>query len=57
MPVLKSSEQRKPPLRLFAAAGCAKADGYVRLVQGRTANSTILQIDHDGRLGSVVFRR
>ncbi|MBH8578183.1 DUF4347 domain-containing protein [Nostocaceae cyanobacterium CENA369] len=34
----------------------AIADGYVRLVQGKTANSTILQIDRDGTLGNAVFR-
>jgi Ca2+-binding RTX toxin-like protein len=34
----------------------AIADGYVRLVQGSTANSTILQIDRDGQSGSAVFR-
>lgn len=31
-------------------------DGYVRLVQGSTANSTILQIDRDGVVGNGVFR-
>ncbi|MEA5502279.1 ELWxxDGT repeat protein, partial [Halotia wernerae UHCC 0503] len=34
----------------------AFADGYVRLVQGRTANSTIVQIDRDGLMGSATFR-
>ncbi len=34
----------------------AIADGYVRLVQGSTNNSTILQIDRDGLMGSAVFR-
>ncbi|AFY47640.1 3-phytase (myo-inositol-hexaphosphate 3-phosphohydrolase) [Nostoc sp. PCC 7524] len=34
----------------------AIADGYVRLVQGRTTNSTILQIDSDGPLGPGIFR-
>ncbi|MBD2365415.1 3-carboxy-cis,cis-muconate lactonizing protein, partial [Anabaena minutissima FACHB-250] len=33
----------------------AIADGYVRLVQGPTANSTIIQIDRDGE-GSAIFR-
>jgi Ca2+-binding RTX toxin-like protein len=32
------------------------ADGYVRFVQGSTANSTVLQIDRDGISGSAVFR-
>lgn len=34
----------------------AIADGYVKLVQGSTANSSILQIDNDGPLGSAIFR-
>jgi SdrD B-like domain/Calx-beta domain/Metallo-peptidase family M12B Reprolysin-like len=34
----------------------AIADGYVRLVAGSTANTTILQIDRDGILGSAIFR-
>ncbi|RCJ40764.1 hypothetical protein A6770_10175 [Nostoc minutum NIES-26] len=34
----------------------AIADGYVRLVQGSAANSTILQIDRDGAVGNAVFR-
>ncbi|MEA5568200.1 phytase [Anabaena sp. UHCC 0399] len=34
----------------------AIADGYVRLVQGSTTNSTILQIDSDGLLGAGIFR-
>ncbi|MFN6567748.1 ELWxxDGT repeat protein [Dendronalium sp. ChiSLP03b] len=34
----------------------AIADGYVKLVQGKTANSTILQIDRDGAIGSAIFR-
>ncbi|MBH8554897.1 type I secretion C-terminal target domain-containing protein [Nostocaceae cyanobacterium CENA357] len=34
----------------------AIADGYVQLVQGSTANSTILQIDRDGAIGNAVFR-
>lgn len=34
----------------------AIADGYVRLVQGRTTNSAILQIDSDGPLGPGIFR-
>ncbi|MBH8577978.1 type I secretion C-terminal target domain-containing protein [Nostocaceae cyanobacterium CENA369] len=34
----------------------AVADGYVRLVQGKTANSTILQIDRDGLAGDAIFR-
>ncbi|WGV29016.1 ELWxxDGT repeat protein [Halotia branconii] len=34
----------------------AFADGYVRVVQGSTTNSTILQIDRDGLTGSAVFR-
>ncbi|MCF4969231.1 hypothetical protein CV014_19930 [Nostoc sp. CMAA1605] len=34
----------------------AIADGYVRLVQGSTANSTTIQIDRDGRQGTAVFR-
>ncbi|MBH8551153.1 type I secretion C-terminal target domain-containing protein [Nostocaceae cyanobacterium CENA357] len=34
----------------------AFADGYVRLVQGSTTNSTILQIDRDSFKGSAVFR-
>lgn len=31
-------------------------DGYVRLVEGITANSVILQIDRDGLTGSAIFR-
>ena len=34
----------------------AIADGYVQLIQGSTANSTTLQIDQDGPLGSDIFR-
>src|SRR5690242_2710623 len=34
----------------------AIADGYVRLVQDSTANSTILQIDRDGAIGNAVFQ-
>ncbi|MCV3216806.1 type I secretion C-terminal target domain-containing protein [Plectonema radiosum NIES-515] len=34
----------------------AIADGYVQLIQGSTANSTTLQIDQDGPLGSGIFR-
>lgn len=34
----------------------AITDGYVRLVQGSTANSTVLQIDRDGPVGSASFR-
>jgi 3-phytase len=34
----------------------AITDGYVRLVQGSTSNSTILQIDSDGLLGAGIFR-
>jgi predicted extracellular nuclease len=34
----------------------AIADGYVQLIQGSTANSTTLQIDQDGLLGSDIFR-
>jgi predicted extracellular nuclease len=34
----------------------AIADGYVQLIQGSTANSTTLQIDQDGLLGSGIFR-
>jgi predicted extracellular nuclease len=34
----------------------AITDGYVKLVQGSTANSSILQIDNDGLSGSAVFR-
>ncbi|MBH8571799.1 type I secretion C-terminal target domain-containing protein [Nostocaceae cyanobacterium CENA369] len=34
----------------------AIADGYVRLVKGSSANSTILQIDRDGATGNAVFR-
>ncbi|RCJ42063.1 hypothetical protein A6770_35235 [Nostoc minutum NIES-26] len=34
----------------------AISDGYVRLVQGSTANSTILQIDRDRTFGNAVFR-
>ena len=34
----------------------AITDGYVKLVQGTTANSTVLQIDRDGPLGSAIFR-
>jgi len=34
----------------------AIADGYVRLIEGSTANSTTLQIDQDGLLGSEIFR-
>ncbi len=34
----------------------AIADGYVQLIQGSTANSTTLQIDQDGSLGSGIFR-
>ncbi|MFN6566016.1 ELWxxDGT repeat protein [Dendronalium sp. ChiSLP03b] len=34
----------------------AISDGYVRLVQGSTANSTIVQIDRDGTFGNAVFR-
>ncbi|MEA5502277.1 ELWxxDGT repeat protein, partial [Halotia wernerae UHCC 0503] len=34
----------------------AFADGYVRVVQGSTANSTIVQIDRDGLMGSATFR-
>lgn len=31
-------------------------DGYVRLVEGSIANSSILQIDRDGLTGSAIFR-
>ncbi|NJL11113.1 MAG: hypothetical protein HC908_15705 [Calothrix sp. SM1_7_51] len=34
----------------------AIADGYVRLVQGITSNTTIIQIDRDGSAGSAIFR-
>jgi predicted extracellular nuclease len=34
----------------------AITDGYIRLIQGSTANSTLLQIDRDGALGSAIFR-
>jgi Ca2+-binding RTX toxin-like protein len=34
----------------------AIADGYVQFIQGSTANSTTLQIDQDGPLGSGIFR-
>jgi predicted extracellular nuclease len=34
----------------------AIADGYVRLVQGRTAKNTVLQIDRDGLLGSAAYQ-
>ncbi|WGV25312.1 ELWxxDGT repeat protein [Halotia branconii] len=34
----------------------AIADGYVRLVQSSNINSTILQIDRDGLMGTAVFR-
>ncbi|MGH1392437.1 MAG: phytase [Trichormus sp.] len=34
----------------------AIADGYVRLVQGSTTNTTILQIDSDGSLNPGIFR-
>ncbi|MBH8551154.1 type I secretion C-terminal target domain-containing protein [Nostocaceae cyanobacterium CENA357] len=34
----------------------AFTDGYVRLLQGSTTNSTILQIDRDSFNGSAVFR-
>ncbi|RCJ42064.1 hypothetical protein A6770_35240 [Nostoc minutum NIES-26] len=34
----------------------AISDGYVQLVQGSTANNTIVQIDRDGTFGNAVFR-
>ncbi|WP_348535374.1 ExeM/NucH family extracellular endonuclease [Komarekiella delphini-convector] len=34
----------------------AIADGYVRVVQGRTAKNTVLQIDRDGLLGSAAYQ-
>ncbi|MBH8551155.1 hypothetical protein I8751_01905 [Nostocaceae cyanobacterium CENA357] len=34
----------------------AFVDGYVQLVQGSTVNSTIVQIDRDGLIGSATFR-
>ncbi|WYL99987.1 MAG: DUF4347 domain-containing protein [Gloeotrichia echinulata CP02] len=34
----------------------AIADGYVKIVQGSTANSAVVQIDRDGISGSAVFR-
>ncbi|WP_017655601.1 ExeM/NucH family extracellular endonuclease [Fortiea contorta] len=34
----------------------AITDGYVKLVQGSTASSSILQIDNDGLSGSAIFR-
>ncbi|NJL10825.1 MAG: type I secretion C-terminal target domain-containing protein [Calothrix sp. SM1_7_51] len=34
----------------------AIADGYVKLVQGSTSSTTILQIDRDGLSGSAIFR-
>ncbi|RCJ21084.1 hypothetical protein A6770_30920 [Nostoc minutum NIES-26] len=34
----------------------AITDGYIRLVQGSSDNSTILQLDRDGTVGAAIFR-